>query len=92
MNETLRFAVCVKRYYIDYIDGNKTTVDYMKLGQIGEVKSKNHLSILGTVMATDVIFSHLRFFDTLAEAEVFSAEVKKCVETLESLLGATIDI
>ena len=92
MEETLRFAVCIKRYYMGYIDGKKTTVDYMKLGQIGEIKSKNHLSILGTVMATDVRFSQLRFFDTLVEAEVFSDEVKKSVKTLENLLGATINI
>ena len=92
MKETLRFAVCVKRYYMDYIDGKKTTVDYMELGQIGEIKSKNHLSILGTIMATDVIPSYLKFFNTLEEAKVFSDEVKKSVKTLENLLGTTIDI
>ena len=92
MKETLRFAVCVKRYYTGYVDLRKTTIDYMELGQIGEIKSKNHLSILGTIMATDVIPSYLKFFNTLEEAKVFSDEVKKSVKTLENLLGTTIDI
>jgi hypothetical protein len=90
--EILKFAVCIKQYYTGYIDLVRKTIEYMKLGQIGEVKSRDHLSILGTVMATDVQPSHLKFFNTLEEAEVFSAEVKEAVKTLEDTLGIILTI
>jgi hypothetical protein len=90
--ETLRFGVCIKQYYTGYIDLQRKTLEYMELGQIGEVKSKNHLSILGTAMATDVIPSQLKFFNTLEEAEIFSIEVKKAVKTLEDTLGIILTI
>jgi hypothetical protein len=90
MDKELKYAVCVKRYRTEYINGGRTTTDYMKLGQIGELKSKNHLSILGTVMGTDVRLSQLKFFETLEEAEEFSKKVKDGVKTLEDLLGSTL--